>query len=136
MKNEREVMVEEFHKAFGSDIAAEPTMKILQLRKNLIAEECAELLAEIDTAIAHIEKGEDVPKEIYANMLKEAADVQVVLSGTIVALKPLQNFDEAFARVHTSNMSKLGEDGKPIYREDGKVLKGPNYFKADLSDLV
>jgi predicted HAD superfamily Cof-like phosphohydrolase len=45
-------------------------------------------------------------------------------------------FREAFLRVHYSNMSKLGEDGKPVLREDGKVLKGPNYKKPDLSDLV
>lgn len=45
-------------------------------------------------------------------------------------------FMEAFNRVHLSNMSKLGADGKPIYREDGKVLKGPNYKKPDLSDLM
>ena len=43
--------------------------------------------------------------------------------------------DEAFMRVHLSNMSKLGEDGKPIFREDGKVLKGPNYKAPDLTDL-
>ena len=44
--------------------------------------------------------------------------------------------DEALNRVHVSNMSKLGEDGKPIYREDGKVLKGPGYKPPDLSDLI
>jgi len=44
--------------------------------------------------------------------------------------------DEALDRVHKSNMSKLGEDGKPIYREDGKVLKGPNYQPPDLSDII
>ena len=44
--------------------------------------------------------------------------------------------DEALNRVHLSNMSKLGVDGKPIYREDGKVLKGPNYKPPDLSDLT
>ena len=44
--------------------------------------------------------------------------------------------DEALNRVHESNMSKLDEDGKPIYREDGKVLKGPNYKPPDLSDLI
>jgi phosphoribosyl-ATP pyrophosphohydrolase len=43
---------------------------------------------------------------------------------------------KAFSRVHASNMSKLGEDGKPIRREDGKIMKGPNYIKPDLSDLV
>lgn len=44
--------------------------------------------------------------------------------------------EEAFKRVHNSNMSKLGEDGKPIFREDGKVLKGPNYAPANLTDLI
>jgi len=48
----------------------------------------------------------------------------------------IRKFHEAFKRVHESNMSKLGEDGKPIYREDGKVLKGPNYKEPDLGDLV
>ena len=46
------------------------------------------------------------------------------------------DIEQALRRVHKSNMSKLGEDGKPIYREDGKVLKGPNYQPPDLSDLV
>ena len=44
--------------------------------------------------------------------------------------------DTAYNRVHESNMSKLGDSGKPIYRKDGKVLKGPNYKKPDLKDLV
>ena len=46
------------------------------------------------------------------------------------------DLDEALDRVHESNMTKLGEDGKPIRREDGKVLKGPNYKAPDLTDLV
>ena len=46
------------------------------------------------------------------------------------------DLEQALRRVHRSNMSKLGDDGKPIYREDGKVLKGPNYQPPDLTDLV
>ncbi len=46
------------------------------------------------------------------------------------------DLDEALNRVHRSNMTKLGEDGEPVYREDGKVLKGPNYQPPNLSDLV
>jgi predicted HAD superfamily Cof-like phosphohydrolase len=46
------------------------------------------------------------------------------------------DLDEAMHRVHESNMSKLGEDGKPIYRADGKVLKGPNYKEPTLTDLI
>jgi predicted HAD superfamily Cof-like phosphohydrolase len=46
------------------------------------------------------------------------------------------DLEAAFQRVHTSNMSKLGEDGKPIYRDDGKILKGPNYKPPFLDDLI
>ena len=46
------------------------------------------------------------------------------------------DLDEAMHRIHESNMSKLGDDGKPIYREDGKVLKGPNYKPPILNDLI
>ena len=126
----------EFHRVFGLTIGADPTVKLLQLRRSLIDEETKELFADIDAAIAYLERGEIVPRELYSNMLKELADVQVVISGTAVALKPLKELEEAFQRVHDSNMSKLGEDGKPLYRDDGKVLKGPNYFEPDLSDLV
>ena len=81
--------------------------------------------------------GIDMTEEIKAAkaaLLKELCDLQYVLSGFAVTFG--LPFDEAFKRVHESNMSKLGPDGKPIYREDGKVLKGPNYKKPDLSDLV
>jgi len=68
------------------------------------------------------------------NLLKELADILYVVYGYAATYGlPI---DAAFKRVHESNMSKLGEDGKPIYREDGKVLKGPNYKPADLSDLI
>ena len=46
------------------------------------------------------------------------------------------NLDACFHEIHSSNMSKLGEDGKPIYREDGKILKGPNYFHPNLKDIL
>lgn len=136
MSRTREDRVKEFHEAFDLEVGAEPTSRLLKLRRTLIDEETRELFSDIDSAIAHLEKGELVPQELYRNMLKELADVQVVLSGTSVALRPLQELEEAFRRVCDSNMSKLGKDGKPLYREDGKVLKGPDYFKPDLSDLV
>jgi predicted HAD superfamily Cof-like phosphohydrolase len=136
MNKSREDYIKEFQQAFGQDINSEPTVRLLKLRRTLIEEEVKELFVDIDAAMAFLEKGADVPKEVYVNMLKELADVQVVISGASVALKPLHNLNEAFIRVFESNMSKLGEDGKPIYREDGKVLKGPNYFAPDLDDLV
>src|SRR3989344_5773923 len=118
----REDIVKKFHEAFDAYINTKPTAKLLKLRKTLIDEEVKELFADIDKAISYIESGKKVPKAIYANMLKEMADLQVVLSGMSVAFKPLQNFDKAFKLVHASNMSKLGKDGKPILREDGKIL--------------
>lgn len=132
----REDTVKKFHEAFGIHIDMEPSIPLLQLRRTLIDEEVRELFADIDTAIAHLENNEEIPLELQANMLKELADVQTVVSGMAVALKPLNKLEEAFMRVHESNMSKLGEDGKPIHREDGKVLKGPNYFKPDLTNLI
>ena len=136
MGKNREAVVREFHKAFGIAIDEVPTASLLKLRKTLIEEEVRELFAEIDAAIDLISKNEHVPHEIYANMLKELADVQVVLSGTSVALLPLKRLHEAFLRVHISNMSKLDEHGKPVYRADGKVLKGLNYTPPTVSDLV
>ncbi len=132
----REDYIREFHEAFGVDVHSDPTVQLLKLRRTLIDEETKELFADIDTAISCLEAGKEVSRELYANMLKELADVQVVVSGMSVAVKPLKELDQAFKRVHESNMSKLGADGKPIHRADGKVLKGPNYSPPDLSDLV
>ncbi len=71
---------------------------------------------------------------VIAEALKELADL------VYVCYQYAENMnwflDEALHRVHESNMSKLGEDGKPIYREDGKVLKGPNYKPPNLTDLI
>ena len=68
------------------------------------------------------------------DQLKELADLVYVCYQ--MAASQEWDLDEAMKRVHDSNMSKLGEDGKPIYREDGKVLKGPNYAPPNLKDLV
>jgi predicted HAD superfamily Cof-like phosphohydrolase len=136
MNKTNEEYIEEFHRAFGVSVGEEPTAELLKLRRALIKEEVEEFFEELDLAIEKLEKGEGIDKENYLNMLKEMADVQVVLSGTAVSIKQLKNFREAFLRVHRSNMSKLGKDGKPIYRADGKVLKGSNYRGPDLLDLV
>ena len=69
-----------------------------------------------------------------AEALKELADLVYVAYQ--YATNMGWDLDEALNRVHESNMSKLDEDGKPIYREDGKVLKGPNYKPPNLSDLI
>ena len=68
------------------------------------------------------------------NLLKELADVIYVVNGYAVTFG--WDLDEAFRRVHASNMSKLDEFGNPVLRDDGKVLKSACYFDPDLSDLV
>ena len=95
--------------------------ELLVLRKNLIKEEVRETLKAIDT-------------EDAASILKELVDVVVVCVG--MADTYGWDFDTAFNRVHHSNMSKLDDAGKPIYREDGKVLKSENYKPPYLDDLV
>ena len=96
-------------------------------QKDLIVEEFKEFLEADGFMFKH---GQNVQEEC----LKELADL------VYVCYQYAENMhwflDEALNRIHESNMSKLGEDGKPIYREDGKVLKGPNYKPPNLSDLV
>ena len=96
-------------------------------QKNLIVEEFKEFL-EAEGLLFRKNNN------IHAEALKELADL------VYVCYQYAENMgwflDEALDRVHISNMSKLGEDGEPVYREDGKVLKGPNYKPPDLTDLT
>lgn len=113
-------MVRHFARTYGQTLDhpwAKGSRKDL-LRVLLVKEEYAEVL-EAETA---------------ENLLKELADLAYVTFG--FAAEFGWDLDEALRRVHASNMSKLGEDGNPIYREDGKVLKGPNYEPPSLGDLV
>ena len=63
-------------------------------------------------------------------------DMLYILCGTIIEHGMQHKIDEIFNEIQNSNMSKLGADGNPIYREDGKVLKGPNYFKPDIMGIL
>lgn len=63
-------------------------------------------------------------------------DMLYILCGTILEHGMQHKIEEVFEEIQRSNMSKLGADGKPIYREDGKVLKGPNYFKPDIQTIM
>ena len=130
--NKYEEQVKQFHELMEMEIDAPYTPELLALRQKLINEEVAELNIEINSLISELQKTGTVQKQIKLQMYKELADLQYVLSGMVVALGiPME---EVFARVHKSNLSKL-VNGKPLKREDGKVLKGPNYHKPDLSDL-
>ncbi|WP_040250841.1 nucleoside triphosphate pyrophosphohydrolase family protein [Psychroserpens mesophilus] len=63
-------------------------------------------------------------------------DMLYILCGTIIEHGLQHKIEEVFDEIQRSNMSKLGEDGEPIYREDGKVLKGPNYFKPNIKEIL
>ena len=116
--------VKKFMQTFGQEVkikAEFPNEKIVKLRYELIKEE----LEELNQAI----KEKDM-KEV-ADAL---TDILYVTYGAGHAFGI--DLDECFDEVQKSNMSKLGKDGKPIYNESGKVMKGPNYFKPDLNKLL
>lgn len=130
----REDIVQEFHSAFGSAISQPLSPELLKLRFNLIREESDELLDEIERIEIGLEDGFSVTEENIGPLLKEMADLQYVLSGLAVTFGlPLE---QAFIDVHKSNMTKLGPDGKPIVRDDGKLLKGPNYKEPDMISIA
>ena len=116
--------VKEFMTTFGQEVknkAEFPNEKVVELRKKLIDEEFNEL-----------------KEAINENNLIEVADaltdILVVTYGAGVAFGI--DLDKCFKEVHRSNMSKLSEDGKPIYNEFGKVMKGPNYSKPNLKQFL
>lgn len=128
-----EEKLRECHKAMECSIDEPISSETLELRYKLLKEELDELKIEIDTLCQELRSTGTPQIETKARMLKELSDLQYVLSGMAVSFNlPLE---EAFLRVHTSNMSKL-VNGKPLKREDGKFLKGPNYRPPHLEDLA
>ena len=116
--------VNKFMETFGQEVkekAEFPEEKIKSLRYDLIKEELEEFRVAIEN-----------------NDIKEVADALTdILYVTYGAGHAFGiNLDKCFKEVQESNMSKLGSDGKPIYNEKGKVMKGPNYFKPDLSKFI
>lgn len=127
--------VRAFHKAFGLDLDAPVTPERVKLRDDLFEEEINEFDDEtVSRHYAYSGIITDYTDKITPNMIKEMADCLYVLYGYAATFGI--DIDTAFNRVHESNMSKLGSDGKPIYREDGKALKGPNYKPPVMEDLV
>ncbi len=86
------------------------------------------------------EENEEYLDAANDNDLVEVADalgdMLYILCGTIIEHGLQHKIEEVFEEIQRSNMSKLGEDGQPIYREDGKVLKGPNYFKPKIEEIL
>ena len=119
--------VQEFHESFGLGIQHKPIAKLdedkLKLRFDLMAEENEEYLLAA--------KNNDL-----AEVADALGDMLYILCGTILEHGMQYKIEEVFNEIQRSNMSKLGEDGNPIYREDGKVLKGPNYFKPNIAAII
>ena len=113
-----------FMKTFGQEVKTKPsfsTDKINKLRLNLIKEELSELT-------------EAMNNRDLLEVADALTDILYVTYGAGHAFGI--NLDKCFEEVQNSNMSKLDENGKPIYNEHGKVMKGPNYFKPDLSKFI
>ena len=127
MKRSTLEQVREFHETYGLPVESVPNIsdqKTNDLRINLIAEE----LEELQEAL----KNNDIVETLDALI-----DLQYVLDGAFLSFGLHDVKEIAFAEVHRSNMSKLGEDGKSICCEsDGKVMKGPNYFVPDMSQFI
>ncbi len=119
--------VQEFHTAFKIGYKNEPIADLGEsknlLRYKLMREENEE----------YLEAAQDNDLVEVADAL---GDMLYILCGTIIEHGMQHKIEEVFNEIQRSNMSKLGEDGSPIYREDGKVLKGPNYFKPNIREIL
>ena len=119
--------VQEFHTSFKLGYKNEPIADLGEaknmLRFNLMKEENEEYL-------------EAAQNDDVVEVADALGDMLYILCGTIIEHGMQHKIEEVFNEIQRSNMSKLGEDGEPIYREDGKVLKGPNYFKPDIKGIL
>ncbi|MCM4158059.1 nucleoside triphosphate pyrophosphohydrolase family protein [Gramella sp. AN32] len=119
--------VKEFHSAFGLGSNEKPVADLGErknlLRFNLMKEENEEYL-------------EAANNNDLIEVVDALGDMLYILCGTIIEHGMQYKIEQVFDEIQSSNMSKLGADGKPIYREDGKVMKGPNYFKPDFSKIL
>jgi predicted HAD superfamily Cof-like phosphohydrolase len=125
MKNYIE-MVAEFHYLFDQKDAKKPTVgsvKQGELRYTLQAEENSEYL-------------EAVRANDLVGIADALGDQLYILYGTVLKHGLQDKIEDVFKEIQRSNLSKLGADGKPIYREDGKILKGPDYFKPNIKKIL
>ena len=119
--------VKEFHKAFKLDYLEIPKANLgvdkNKLRFNLMKEENEEYF-------------EAANNNDMVEVADALGDMLYILCGTIIEHGMQHKIDEIFSEIQNSNMSKLGADGNPIYRGDGKVLKGTNYFKPNIEGIL
>ena len=116
-----------FHSAFGLGYKEQPVAKLdenkLKLRFDLMQEENEEYL-------------EAAKNDDLVEVADALGDMLYILCGTIIEHGMQDKIEAVFNEIQRSNMSKLGADGRPIYREDGKVMKGPNYFKPKIAEIL
>lgn len=119
--------VKEFHTSFKLGYSENMKASLGEsknlLRYNLMKEENEEYL-------------EAAQNDDIVEIADALGDMLYILCGTIIEHGLQHKIEEVFDEIQRSNMSKLGDDGQPIYREDGKVLKGPNYFKPNFSKIL
>lgn len=116
-----------FQETFGLPMESRPTARlnedIIALRHRLMAEENEEYL-------------EAAQAGDMVEIADALGDMLYILCGTIISHGMQDVIADVFRTIQESNMSKLGPDGKPIYREDGKVMKGPGYFRPDIAEVL
>ena len=119
--------VEKFHNSFGIKNKYKPTAiideDVFLLRHRLMAEENQEYL-------------EACKNGDLVEVADALGDMMYILCGTILSHGLQDKIEAVFEEIQKSNMSKLDADDKPIYREDGKIMKGPNYFKPDIKRII
>tara|TARA_B100001175_G_scaffold158614_1_gene134399 strand:- start:2772 stop:3161 length:390 start_codon:yes stop_codon:yes gene_type:complete len=119
--------VKKFHKSYKLLINNSPTVnldkELIKLRFNLMKEENEEYL-------------EAARKKDIIEVADALGDMLYILCGTIITHGFQYKIEEVFDEIQRSNMSKLDKSGKPIYRKDGKVMKGPNYFKPNIKAIL
>jgi predicted HAD superfamily Cof-like phosphohydrolase len=119
-------MVGDFHTVFDQRDGNKPRLISSnegKLRYSLLAEENNEYL-------------EAVESNDLVGIADALGDQLYIIYGTILKHGLQNKIEEVFREIHRSNMSKLGADGKPIYREDGKILKGPSYFRPNIKSII
>ena len=119
--------VEEFHRIYKLGNSKKPIAKLENQKENLRFE----LMKEENEEYIEAAKNGDIVEVADA-----LGDMMYILCGTIIEHGMQHIIEEVFDEIHKSNLSKLDENGNPIYREDGKVIKGPNYFPPDIKKIM
>jgi predicted HAD superfamily Cof-like phosphohydrolase len=126
--NKQLELVKQFHKAFGiytSNTISKPSMDVAILTTKLLREELDEVNDELISGSARLE-----------DVAKEPADLQYILLGTVLFYGLQDKFETIFEEVHRSNMTKLDENGNPVRRNDGKVIKSKLYEEANIKEII